>query len=548
MSDEKSWLIGAADNCDFVFDVPTVSGEHCRITKDQAGYLLTDLQSTNGTYVNGTRVQTSTIVTPDDEIRMGAVTLFPWSLVGEKPRQRIVRIGRSSTCDIVFDEPSVSLYHAQIISKDGQSIIQDLESTNGVAIDSPENKIKTAELSPNSTVYFGTYLVPASELIKAASPWNAFSTSSASLSSLSSPTLSVGKALSTPGQLKKIIIGGAIAVALLLLVVGLIIQSSQTKFVVPPEEVPPADLVKPYDPTNLIDPFDPGKTNTAEKTTIQQIPEAAVYSVIAQIRIKKNGKTSQQFFRLGSAFAISEHRLITSGSAGLLLVRNRKEFPVIQIHSSLNNIVYEVKNISLLQSYRDAVQKGMTAGSAASVIQVKIEAESNRKEPITVQQHQKLAEELVKHREKQFQANERQTYLDVSLLEIKEKLPVLLPLATKPPIHNASLKILGIAFPNDDAAFFVDRPLKVRKMEGFLFRFVQPDIKEEPPLVRYLVKCNGSHLTHHWSGSPVLDSKNRVIGIYSRPSLPDKPTDARPENRCDIVSVDQIRKLLKQNP
>ena len=77
MENKQIWLIGATDNYHFVFDVPSVSGVHCQIRKVDHGYLLTDSDSTNGTFVNGGWILEPTMVTPKDEIRIGAIALFP---------------------------------------------------------------------------------------------------------------------------------------------------------------------------------------------------------------------------------------------------------------------------------------------------------------------------------------------------------------------------------------------------------------------------------------------------------------------------------------
>jgi pSer/pThr/pTyr-binding forkhead associated (FHA) protein len=66
--------IGRASANDIVLENLLVSGHHARI--DQAGqdYVLTDLQSKNGTYVNGTRV-TSVKLKHGDQILVGKHTL-----------------------------------------------------------------------------------------------------------------------------------------------------------------------------------------------------------------------------------------------------------------------------------------------------------------------------------------------------------------------------------------------------------------------------------------------------------------------------------------
>ncbi|MEQ1825227.1 MAG: FHA domain-containing protein [Pirellula sp.] len=49
-------LIGRRDNCDIVLRFANVSGQHCRLTLEQGYWFVKDLESRNGTKVNGYRV------------------------------------------------------------------------------------------------------------------------------------------------------------------------------------------------------------------------------------------------------------------------------------------------------------------------------------------------------------------------------------------------------------------------------------------------------------------------------------------------------------
>ncbi len=49
-------LIGRRDNCDIVLRFPNVSGQHCRLTLESGYWFVTDLNSSNGTKLNGTRI------------------------------------------------------------------------------------------------------------------------------------------------------------------------------------------------------------------------------------------------------------------------------------------------------------------------------------------------------------------------------------------------------------------------------------------------------------------------------------------------------------
>lgn len=49
-------LVGRRDTCDIVLRFPNVSSQHCRLTMEQGYWFVTDLNSRNGTKVNGHRV------------------------------------------------------------------------------------------------------------------------------------------------------------------------------------------------------------------------------------------------------------------------------------------------------------------------------------------------------------------------------------------------------------------------------------------------------------------------------------------------------------
>jgi hypothetical protein len=50
---------------------PEVSRQHARFTRTPAGFVLEDLGSTNGTYVNGERLAAPRVLTPGDSIGLG---------------------------------------------------------------------------------------------------------------------------------------------------------------------------------------------------------------------------------------------------------------------------------------------------------------------------------------------------------------------------------------------------------------------------------------------------------------------------------------------
>ena len=66
--------IGRAARADFIVDAPLVSRVHCRLTAGADALELKDLDSTNGTFVNGTRVDSARL-SPGDHLQVGRVEL-----------------------------------------------------------------------------------------------------------------------------------------------------------------------------------------------------------------------------------------------------------------------------------------------------------------------------------------------------------------------------------------------------------------------------------------------------------------------------------------
>jgi pSer/pThr/pTyr-binding forkhead associated (FHA) protein len=69
-----SKTIGRAPAADFLVDAALVSRLHCRITADHEQLNIEDLASTNGTFVNGRRVDTGRLAN-GDRLTIGRVEL-----------------------------------------------------------------------------------------------------------------------------------------------------------------------------------------------------------------------------------------------------------------------------------------------------------------------------------------------------------------------------------------------------------------------------------------------------------------------------------------
>ena len=72
---EQKTKIGRADDNDIVLDDPRLSRYHATVTQEDAGYILTDLGSTNGTFLNEKRINQPRALREGDRVRVGQVSL-----------------------------------------------------------------------------------------------------------------------------------------------------------------------------------------------------------------------------------------------------------------------------------------------------------------------------------------------------------------------------------------------------------------------------------------------------------------------------------------
>lgn len=159
----RSWVIGNSPDCDVVVDSPLASARHCQLTQTSDGFLLNDLGSTNGTFVNGVRIAGPIRLTAGDSATLGRTVPFPWP-----PELTMsIRVGRLADNDIVLDDARVSGHHARLIVVAGfHASIEDIGSSNGTFLNSPDRKVTIpTSITGLDTVYFGTLAVPAVRLL-----------------------------------------------------------------------------------------------------------------------------------------------------------------------------------------------------------------------------------------------------------------------------------------------------------------------------------------------------------------------------------------------
>ena len=69
----RTWLIGRTSPCDIVYDDPSVSRLHAQVVKTKNAYYISDLHSSNGTYINGYQLVGESRLYEEDVVRIGGV-------------------------------------------------------------------------------------------------------------------------------------------------------------------------------------------------------------------------------------------------------------------------------------------------------------------------------------------------------------------------------------------------------------------------------------------------------------------------------------------
>src|SRR6185436_8556484 len=165
-----------------------VSAQHAKIVRLDSGYVLIDLESRNGTYLGGHRVERSPlrhgdvvglgpggpeikveILAPARAAASGATVVIPRfeelaarrqdgvfldeATVGETP----LVVGRAEDAGLRLDSPIVSREHARFTRGDGGLTVEDLDSSNGTFLDG--KRIEQATLADGSRVVIGPFVL-----------------------------------------------------------------------------------------------------------------------------------------------------------------------------------------------------------------------------------------------------------------------------------------------------------------------------------------------------------------------------------------------------
>ncbi len=178
-SGRASFVLGRAPGCDLVVDDTAASRRHCAIERTSSGYRLVDLKSSNGTRLNGARVESADLK-DGDTIQIGTAaiefraessdvaeivldepaaggTAFELRIRGGEsiplPSGRHT-IGRGAKNKIVLAGGGVSSVHAEIRVEGLKATLKDLGSTNGTYVNG--ERVEESPLAHGDTIRFGS--------------------------------------------------------------------------------------------------------------------------------------------------------------------------------------------------------------------------------------------------------------------------------------------------------------------------------------------------------------------------------------------------------
>lgn len=93
---------------DIVLNYPELSRRHARISLHEEGYVLEDLNSTNGTFVNGRRVTEPVWLEDGDEVNLAEAVGFRF--VEEDAAAKTMPISRETIVETETDRPRAAVY------------------------------------------------------------------------------------------------------------------------------------------------------------------------------------------------------------------------------------------------------------------------------------------------------------------------------------------------------------------------------------------------------------------------------------------------------
>ncbi|HEY4262261.1 MAG TPA: hypothetical protein VGM98_18985 [Schlesneria sp.] len=280
---------------------------------------------------------------------------------------------------------------------------------------------------------------------------------------------------------------------------------------------------KPIDPASQSLITTPSKAPAKAPSATLVAVRDGVYAVFAKLPDR------DIYYRLGTAWAASKRHLVTSGAVALAVEGLKNEGASILISQPFQENPIPIKGARMHAAYSNAVER-------AAAAKARMEDESRTPAKGADDQDETPAAEFAK-------ALANQARFDLGVLEIEagQRLPMFLKMQTGDMADVSKADFLLVGFP-----FTSDQP----QIDGV---HKTGDVKERVATKSTAVK-NESDLSltmrftadvvdEIWSGSPVFDRSQRVIGVYSRPAMPAQEKETPQKRRHAIIWLGRLREF-----
>jgi ABC-type multidrug transport system ATPase subunit/pSer/pThr/pTyr-binding forkhead associated (FHA) protein len=152
------------EQCQVILSRDFVSRRHCLLSAANGSVQITDLGTTNGTFVNGIKIQCQ-MLRDGDVISLGKAGVRHFSYSRQRGSSRrefilepqpVYTIGRDADCHLsLCADPTVSSQHARLVARAGGELqIEDLGSANGTFVNG--NQVRRSAITATDVVKIGT--------------------------------------------------------------------------------------------------------------------------------------------------------------------------------------------------------------------------------------------------------------------------------------------------------------------------------------------------------------------------------------------------------
>ena len=130
-------LVGADPRCGIRLSMDSVSGFHCLVIYDEASFVIVDLASSNGIYIDSRRVSRGEFVPVNSKsILQIGTEILDWQQVMKFRNQALsaIMLGRNPNSHISIDSDAVSWNHGCLLISEKNYFLVDFASVNGTYV------------------------------------------------------------------------------------------------------------------------------------------------------------------------------------------------------------------------------------------------------------------------------------------------------------------------------------------------------------------------------------------------------------------------------